>query len=525
LLINQYVLSNDPCPDFALAHIREGTFIPDLPRFDHENRFLLRRCGYIDPTNINHYIATGGFSGLAKAIKMLPEDIIASVKESGLRGLGGAGFPTGRKWESCRNAPAKPKYVVCNADEGDPGAFMDRIILESDPCQIIEGMSIAGYAVGSSYGYIYVRYEYPLAAQRLAIALEQAGNLGLLGNNILDSGFSFNIKLVLGAGAFVCGEASALMYSIEGKRGMPRARPPHSVEAGLYGKPTVLNNVKTFASVPLIVGDVAGAKEKNRRTAVFTLAGKVLNKGLTEVTLGTTLRQLIFDIGGGSSTGKQIKAIQIGGPSGGCLPASLLDMHLDFDSLTSIGAMMGSGGLIVMDDEDCVVDIARFFLNFTQLESCGKCTMCRLGIKQMLDILEDIVNGRAKLDDLDLLVELGDAIKIGSLCGLGQSAPNPVITSIRYFKDEYKSHILLNRCHALVCPQLIIYHILPQKCSSFCNFCIAACPTKGIITHEKGFRFIDQSKCTKCGTCAEVCPSQYNAVVKLSPAKVPLFPR
>jgi NADH-quinone oxidoreductase subunit F len=525
-LVEGYLLSDDPCLDLALGTLEgghgEAIRIPELPRFEHELRLLLRNSGYIDPENINQSIAGGGYASLAKALVMPPEQIIREIKRAGLRGRGGAGFPTGQKWALCRNMKAEPKYVICNADEGDPGAFMDRVILESDPHQVIEGMIIAGYAIGTPYGYIYTRSEYPLAVQRLKTALKQAEESGILGNHVLGSDFAFQIEIVQGAGAFVCGEASALMYSIEGGRGMPRVRPPHSVEAGLWGKPTVLNNVKSFAYVPLIISRGADwfadiGTPGSKGTALFALAGRVANTGLVEVSMGTTLRQLIYEIGGGIPGGKQFKAVQIGGPSGGCLPEALLDTPVDFDSLTEAGAMMGSGGMIVMDEDNCVVDAARFFLDFTQKESCGKCTMCRLGTKEMFLILEDIVSGRGKIEDIDLLIELGQDIKAGSLCGLGQTAPNPVLTTLRYFRDEYEAHILERRCPALVCKELIAYYILPDRCEKGCEHCVLACPTEAIKSTERRIKVIDQEKCVQCGTCIEVCPREYDAVTKLSP--------
>ncbi len=525
-LVEGYILSDDPCLELALGTFeisKEGApSIPELLRFEHELRLILRRCGYIDPEDINQYIAQGGYSSLAKALEMPSEEIITAIKLSGLRGRGGAGFPVGRKWELCRSAVGEPKYVICNADEGDPGAFMDRAILESDPHSVIEGLIIAGYALGTPYGYIYVRSEYPLAVKRFKLALEQAESAGLLGDNILSSGFSFGIEMVQGAGAFVCGESSALMYSIEGKRGMPRVRPPHSIEAGLWRKPTLLNNVKTLASVPLIIGQGAEwyartGTQGSKGTALFALAGKVTNTGMVEVPMGTTLRQLIYDIGDGVPKGKKFKAVQIGGPSGGCLPESLLDTPVDYDSLTKTGATMGSGGMIVLDEDNCMVDAAHYFLDFTQKESCGKCTLCRLGTKQMLDILEDIVTGKGKIEDIDLLVELAEDIEQGSLCGLGQTAPNPVLTTIRYFHDEYKAHIMEHRCPALVCKELIAYYILPDKCERGCEHCVLTCPVEAVSGEKGKIKVIDQTKCVKCGTCRDVCPPEYNAVVKLSP--------
>ncbi|MFQ5925430.1 MAG: NADH-ubiquinone oxidoreductase-F iron-sulfur binding region domain-containing protein, partial [Dehalococcoidia bacterium] len=472
--------------------------------------------------DINQYIANDGYSGLVKALGMTAEEVIEEVKRSQLRGRGGAGFPAGRKWELCREASGSPKYVICNADEGDPGAFMDRAILESDPYSVIEGMTVAGYAMDTPYGYIYVRAEYPLAVKRLATALEQAERLGLLGDDILGSGFGFRIELFQGSGAFVCGESTALMRSIEGKRGMPRPRPPHSIEAGLWRRPTLLNNVKTFAFVPLVI--TRGAEwfssigtEGSKGTAVFALAGKVLNTGLTEVPMGTTLRQLIFEVGGGIPKNRRFKAVQIGGPSGGCLPQSLLDTPIDFDSLTGVGAMMGSGGMVVMDEDNCAVDAARYFLDFTRKESCGKCTMCRLGTKQMLDILEDITRGKGKMEDIDLLIELGQDIKTGSLCGLGGTAPNPILTTIRYFRDEYEAHILEGRCPGLSCQELIAYYIIPEKCERSCDACVGSCSVEAIYSGKRRVKVIDQEKCVNCGTCLDACPLQYNAVIRLSP--------
>ncbi len=525
-LVEGYVLNDDPCLDLALGTVEcsegEAVCVPELSRFEHEHRLLLRNCGYIDPVNINHYIANGGYSSLVKALQMKPVTIIEEIKKSGLRGRGGAGFPTGGKWEVCRQASGKTRYVICNADEGDPGAFMDRVVLESDPQQVIEGMIIAAYAVGAHDGFIYIRAEYPLAIERLKVALKQAKSLGLLGDSILGSGFSFHIEIVEGAGAFVSGESTALMYAIEGRRSMPRARPPHSVKSGLWGKPTVLNNVKTYAYVPLILERGAGwfsslGTQGSKGTAVFALAGKMVNTGLAEVLMGTTLHELVFDIGGGIRGGKQFKAVQIGGPSGGCLPESMLRTPVDFDSLRKAGAIMGSGGVIAMDEENCMVDTAKFFLDFTQRESCGKCTTCRIGTKHMLDILEDITAGRGRVEDMDLLVELGEDVGGGSLCGLGRTAANPVLTTIRYFRDEYEAHILEKRCPALVCKELIAYYIIPEKCERGCEHCVLTCPVEAISSTEKGIKVIDQTKCTKCGSCLLLCPPEYNAVIRLSP--------
>jgi NADH-quinone oxidoreductase subunit F len=528
-LVEGYVAGDDPCLELALGTVeggdRETISIPELPRFERELRLILRHCGYIDPENINHYIANGGYSGLEKALKMSPEKIIGELKKSGLRGRGGAGFLTHRKWELCRKAESTPKYVICNADEGDPGAFMDRVVLESDPHQVIEGTIIGGYAVGAEQGYIYVRAEYPLAIERTQIALKQAKEVGFLGDNILGSGFDFHIEIAAGAGAFVSGEETALIAAVEGRMSTPRPRPPYPAESGLWGKPTLLNNVKTFAYVPLIIergGDwfASIGTEGSKGTAMFTLAGKVINSGLAEVPMGTTLRELVYDIGGGIAKDKQFKAVQIGGPSGGCLPETLLDSPIDYDSLREAGSMMGSGGMIVMDEDNCMVDAARFFLDFSTKESCGKCTMCRLGTLQMLRMLEDITAGRGKIEDIALLLTLAEDVKIGSLCGLGKTAPNPVLTTLHYFRDEYEAHILEKRCPARVCPELTVYYILPDKCDRACEHCVLTCPKEAIEGGKGEVKIIDQEKCSKCGTCLEVCPPEYNAVVKLSPVSL-----
>jgi NADH-quinone oxidoreductase subunit F len=525
-LVDGYVAGDDPCLELALGTVEgcsgESLKIPELPRFERELRLVLRHCGCIDPENVNHYIANSGYSGLNKALKMSPEEIIGQLRRSGLRGRGGAGFPTYQKWEACRKAQGRPKYVVCNGDEGDPGAFMDRVILESDPHQVIEGMIIAGYAIGAKEGYVYVRAEYPLAIERIRVALKQAEELGLLGDNILESDFGFRIGIAAGAGAFVSGEETALIAAVEGKMSTPRPRPPYPAESGLWGNPTLLNNVKTLASVPVIIergGDwfASIGTEGSKGTAVFTLAGKVVNSGLAEVPMGTTLRELIYDIGGGIAKDKQFKAVQIGGPSGGCLPAALLDTPIDYDSLREAGSMMGSGGMIAMDENNCMVDAARFFLDFSTKESCGKCTMCRLGTVQMLHILEDITAGRGKIENIDLLLRLAEDVKAGSLCGLGKTAPNPVLTTLRYFRDEYEAHILEKCCPAKVCPELTAYYIVPEKCDRACEHCVLTCPTEAIKGDKGEVKVIDQEKCSKCGTCLEVCPPEYDAVVKLSP--------
>ncbi|MBE0430293.1 MAG: NADH-quinone oxidoreductase subunit NuoF [Dehalococcoidia bacterium] len=445
----------DPATGEAIATYREVNF------YKRQSRLILRNCGHINPERIEDYIATGGYDALKKALfEMTPEAVIEEIRRSGLRGRGGAGFPTALKWEFCRNSSGSQKYVICNADEGDPGAFMDRSIMEADPHTVIEGLAIAAYAIGSSEGYVYCRAEYPLAMKRLRIAIGQAGEKGFLGKNILGSQFDFTLHIKEGAGAFVCGEETALMASIEGKRGMPRSRPPFPAQSGLWGKPTNINNVKTLASIPVIVGKGADwyasiGTEKSKGTAVFALTGKVANAGLIEIPMGVTLRELIFEIGGGVPGGKRFKAVQTGGPSGGCLPASLLDLPIDYESLAAAGSIMGSGGMVVTDEDTCMVDMARFFLSFTQLESCGKCIPCRWGTKQMLDILEDIANGRGRPDDIELLEELAESVKDGSLCGLGQTAPNPVLTSIRHFRREYEDHIKRHHCSAAVCKGLV----------------------------------------------------------------------
>ncbi len=528
-LVEGYIAGDDPCLELALGTLEggggEAIYIPELPRFERELRLILSHCGYIDPENINHYIANGGYSGLGKALKMSPKKIIGELKKSRLRGRGGAGFPTHRKWELCCKARSRPKYVICNADEGDPGAFMDRVVLESDPHQVIEGMIIAGYAIGAEQGYIYVRAEYPLAIERIQIALKQARDVGFLGDNILGGEFGFHIEIAAGAGAFVSGEETALIAAVEGRMSTPRPRPPYPAESGLWGKPTLLNNVKTFAYVPLIIGRggdwfASIGTEGSKGTAMFTLAGKVINSGLAEVPMGTTLRELVYDIGGGIAKDKQFKAVQIGGPSGGCLPETLLNVPIDYDSLREAGSMMGSGGMIVMDEDNCMVDAARFFLDFSTKESCGKCTMCRLGTLQMLRVLEDITAGRGKIKDIDFLLALAEDVNIGSLCGLGKTAPNPVLTTLRYFRDEYEAHILEKRCPARVCPELTVYCILPDKCDRACEHCILTCPTEAIKGEKGEVKIIDQEKCSKCGTCLQVCPPEYNAVVKLSPVSL-----
>ena len=529
-LVHDYIEGDDPCLEFTLGALEQNDLIPslyDLPRFVYERPILLENCGRIDPESIEHYVARGGYEALAKALKMQPEEVVHEIKKSGLRGRGGAGFSTGQKWETCRASTGKPKYVICNADEGDPGAFMDRAILESDPHSVIEGMIIAAHAIGARQGYIYVRAEYPLAVERVENALRQARSLGVLGKNILGSGLNFDIRTFQGSGAFVCGEESALLASMEGKPGVPRYRPPFPATKGLFGKPTVINNVKTLAYVPRIMKNGAEwfasiGTERSKGTAVFALAGKVINTGLAEVPMGTTLRQVIFEVGGGIAKGKRFKAVQIGGPSGGCLPESALDLPIDFDSLKEAGAMMGSGGMVVLDEDDCMVEVARYFLEFTQRESCGKCTLCRLGTKQMLAILDDITKGRGKAEDLDTLYHLAEDVRAGSLCNLGKTAANPVLTTLRYFPEEYEAHIKEGRCPALMCHDLIAYYILPDKCWRSCDACVGSCTVEAISSNKRRIKVIDQDKCVKCNTCLDACPPQYGAVIKLSPpSRVP----
>jgi len=528
-LVEDYIINDNPHPELALGTTGEGSIdgiakFFELPMLKPQVRIALRNCGIIDPDKINHYIARGGYSGIAKALKTSPEEVIEEVKKSGLRGRGGAGFPTGMKWGFCRQSPGTTKYLICNADEGDPGAFMDRSLLEGDPHAVLEGMLIGAHAMGATEGYIYCRAEYPLAIERLKLAIEQMAEYGLIGDNILDSDFSFHIKIKEGAGAFVCGEETALIASIEGKRGMPKPRPPFPAQSGLWGKPTNINNVETWANVSAILqhsGDwYAGyGTEKSKGTKTFALAGKINRTGLIEVPMGISLREIIYGIGGGIPDGKEFKAVQTGGPSGGCLPASMLDLPVDYESLAQAGAIMGSGGMVVMDEETCMVDVARYFLSFTQDESCGKCVPCRIGTKQMLDILENMTNGTGKPDDLDLLLELCQSIKAGSLCALGQTAPNPVLTTSQYFPEEYEAHTKEQRCLALSCSNLINYYILPDKCQG-CGICLRECPTEAISGGKRMVHVIDQDKCSKCGTCLDVCPAKFSAVLIVSGEEV-----
>jgi NADH:ubiquinone oxidoreductase subunit F (NADH-binding)/(2Fe-2S) ferredoxin/ferredoxin len=498
----------------------------EIPFYKNQMRLLLGNNIKIDPKSIDDYLALGGYSALAKVLsQMTPEQVLEEVKKSNIRGRGGGGFPAGRKWEECRNAPDETKYVIVNADEGDPGAFMDRALLEGNPHSILEGLTIGAYAIGSHEGYIYVRQEYPLAVENVGIAIKQAEEHGLLGENILGSDFDFIVKVHRGAGAFVSGESSALMTAIEGKVGEPRPKYIHTAVKGVWDKPSCLNNVETWANVPLIINKGADwfaeiGTEGSKGTKIFSLVGKVNNTGLVEVPMGITLRDTIYNIGGGISGGKKFKAVQTGGPSGGCIPEEQLDMKVDFDELAKAGSMMGSGGMIVMDEDTCMVDVARYFLDFLADESCGKCVPCREGIRQMLKILTNISKGKGREGDIELLEELAQVTKDASLCALGKSAPNPVLSTIRHFRDEYEAHIKEKRCPAYVCKALISYYIDPEKCKA-CMICLRQCPAEAITGGKNQIHVIDQEKCTKCGTCFEVCPPRFAAAKRISGEPVP----
>ncbi len=519
-IVEEHLIKGRIVKDLLYKEAIEEEKIKSLDKVDFykkQKRVALRNCGVIDPENIDEYIAFDGYRALGKCItEMTREEVIDVILKSGLRGRGGAGFPTGLKWKFAYNSQSDKKYVCCNADEGDPGAFMDRSVLEGDPHVVLEAMAIAGYAIGSDQGYIYCRAEYPIAVKRLQIAINQAREYGLLGKNIFGTDFSFDIEVRLGAGAFVCGEETALMVSIEGNRGEPRPRPPFPAVKGLFGKPTILNNVETYANVPQIINKgwewfASMGTEKSKGTKVFALGGKINNTGLVEVPMGTTLREIIYDIGGGCPNGKKFKAAQTGGPSGGCIPASQLDVQIDYDNLTAIGSMMGSGGMIVMDEDNCMVDIARFFLDFTVDESCGKCAPCRIGTKRMLEILDRIVNGQGRDGDIEKLEELATTIKSTALCGLGQTAPNPVLSTLKYFRDEYEAHIYEKRCPAGHCKALVSYKIDPDKCKG-CTLCARNCPANCISGRVREPHVIDNTKCLKCGTCIEKC--RFGAITK-----------
>ncbi len=515
------LLYKDPSTKERIANYYE------IPFYSRQMRIALKNNGKIDPCVIEDYLEVDGYLGLAKVLEMDPLIAIEQVKASGLRGRGGGGFSTGLKWTFCRNAVDQTmRYIICNADEGDPGAFMDRSIMEGDPHSVLEGMAIGAYAMSKgicpTMGYIYIRAEYPLAIENLKIAIEQAEALGVIGDNIMGTDFSFHVKIKEGAGAFVCGEETALMASIEGERGMPRPRPPFPANKGLFGKPSNINNVETWANIPKIINDGPDwyadiGTEKSTGTKVFSLVGKVVNCGLVEVPMGISLREVIFDIGGGIPNNRQFKAAQTGGPSGGCIPAQFLDLKIDYDNLAQMGSIMGSGGLVVMDEDNCMVDIARYFLTFTQAESCGKCTPCRLGTKAMLEILERITEGNGKPDDIELLEELALAIKAGSLCGLGQTAPNPVLTTLKYFREEYEEHIFEKKCRAGACRALIKFDIDPETCKG-CRLCVSACPTGAISGEKKQPHVIDQEGCVQCGSCRQVC--KFGAII-VSPRTEP----
>ena len=519
-IVEQHLLHGKVDTKYLYSETVKGNMVlplQDTPFYKKQKRVALRNCGVINPEKIEEYIGTGGYEALGKVLTtMSPEDVIEVITASGLRGRGGAGFPTGRKWQFAKDNDADQKYVCCNADEGDPGAFMDRSVLEGDPHVVLEAMAIAGYAIGATQGYIYVRAEYPIAVERLNISIKQAREMGLLGKNIFNTGFDFDIELRLGAGAFVCGEETALMTSIEGHRGEPRPRPPFPAVKGLFEKPTILNNVETWANVPQIIMNGAEwfssfGTEKSKGTKVFALGGKIHNTGLVEVPMGTTLREIVEEIGGGIPGGKKFKAAQTGGPSGGCIPAEHLDVPIDYENLMAIGSMMGSGGLIVMDEETCMVDIAKFFLNFTVDESCGKCSPCRLGTKRLLEMLDKITSGNATMEDLDKLEELCYYIKDNALCALGQTAPNPVLSTLHYFRDEYIAHIVDKKCPAGVCKDLLVYKIDPDKCKG-CTLCARTCPNDAVIGKVKEPHTIDPNKCVKCGACMEKC--RFGAIYK-----------
>lgn len=512
-LVTEHFLKGRPVKELMYVPSRKEPPVAkmmDIGFFKHQRLVVLKNRGRLDPENIDEYIGFDGYRALEKVLTdMTPEQVIEEVKKAGLRGRGGAGFPTGKKWEFCSKAPGQIKYIVCNGDEGDPGAFMDRSVLEADPHAVLEGMTIGAIAIGAHKGYIYVRSEYPLALKRLHIALEQAESYGLLGEDILGTGFNFSIEVIPGAGAFVCGEETALLSSIEGTVGRPRPRPPYPAEKGLWGKPTCINNVETWANVPNII--LRGADwfssigtENSKGTKIFSLVGKINNTGLVEVPMGITLREIIYDIGGGIPKKKKFKAVQTGGPSGGCIPEELLDLPVDYESLTKAGSIMGSGGMIVMDEDTCMVDLARYFLKFTVEESCGKCNPCRVGTRHMVEILDKICNGEGEPEDLEKLDFLAKTVKSTSLCGLGQTAPNPVLTTMKYFMDEYKEHVYDKRCRALICKALITYRVIKEKCTG-CQRCVSVCPTGAITGPRSEPHNVDTNKCIKCRACYEIC--------------------
>jgi len=529
VLVRAFLLEGDPCFDYLIGSLIPDDNFPtinDYPRFLFEKKVVMDLCGYIDPYNIYHYIANDGYNGLVKALGMSQKDIIEEIKNSKLRGRGGAGFPTGVKWEITYNAKGNFKTIICNGDEGDPGAYMDRTIMESNPHQLLEGILIGAYAIGAENAILYIRAEYPLAVNTVKAAINDAKKLNLLGENILGTGISINVSVFQGAGAFVCGEETALIESIEGRRGMPRIKPPYPAEKGFRNEPTLINNVKTLSNIPYIIKKGADkfkeiGTENSPGTAIFSIVGDVNYPGLVEIPMGVTLNHLIFDICGGIKDDKNFKAVQIGGPSGGCLPEKFLETPIDFDSLKKAGAMMGSGGMVIMDDTNCMVEVARYFLDFTQKESCGKCTFCRIGTRQLLEILHRITIGEGTANDLNILEELCEVIIKGSLCGLGKTAPNPVLTTLRYFRDEYLAHIEEKQCPALMCRKLIAFYIDLEKCARGCDACVGCCPTEAIFTTKKSRKkAIDQEKCVKCGECVKACPPEYDAVEIVSPPEL-----
>ncbi len=526
-LAKRLFLEDDPYFEVFLGALEENDMFPtmsEMPRFGLEKRRVLKKCGLIDPENIHHAIANEAYQGFINAIGYGGDEFIEILKNSGLRGLGGAGFPAWKKAQTIIEQSEDEKYVICNCDEGDPGAFMDRTIIESDPHAVIEGMLIAAQITGANQGFAYVRSEYPLAVQIIRKAIRDAREVGLLGENILGSGFDFDIKVFEAAGAFVCGEETALIASLEGRRGMPRPRPPYPAIAGLRGKPTMVHNVKSLANISFIYNHGAEkfaeiGTDNCKGTALFALAGKIANPGLVEVPLGTTLREVIFDIAGGIPNKKKFKAVQLGGPSGACIPEELLDLQIGFDVLAEKGFIMGSGGMVVLDEDNCMVDTAKYFLEFTQKESCGKCTFCRIGTKHMLDKLTDITEGNGKPEDIDYILNLAEDIKAGSLCNLGKTAPNPILSTIKYFRDEYEAHINEWKCPAKVCKALTAYYILPDKCVRSCDACVGSCPVEAIYANSKRIKVIDQELCVKCDSCMGSCPPEYDAVTKISPVR------
>ncbi len=525
MLVKSFLGNGDPCFEHLYGATAESEVVPPVtlfPRFNREKRVIMDKCGRINPAEIDEYLALDGYAALAKALQMAPEEIVQEIADSRLRGRGGAGFPTGKKWALAASQSDPEKVVICNADEGDPGAYMDRTILESTPHQILEGMVICARAIGAQKGIVYVRAEYPLAVQLIQTAIDQAREKNLLGANILGGDFSFDIEIFQGSGAFVCGEETSLIRSLEGYRGLPQHRPPFPAQKGLHGHPTVINNVKTLATVPSIIAHGAAwftgiGTEASPGTAIFSIVGHVLFAGLVEIPMGVTLRELIFDICGGIPDEKKFKAVQIGGPSGGCLPESFLDTPIDFDSLTEAGAMMGSGGMVIMNEDTCMVNVSRYFLDFTQKESCGKCTFCRIGTRHLLDILDRITKGEGQEADLETLERLARAVKQGSLCGLGKTAPNPVLTSLAYFREEYEAHVRDKICPARMCRELIAYYIDLDLCARGCDACVGCCPTEAIFTTANRKKGIDQEKCVKCGECLNVCKPLYDAVKKATP--------